>query len=99
MIEKRAAQRHRVFKGGTITFGNSGIACIVRNVSEGGAAIDVDSPVTLPQSFTLAIARDNLVRNAVPYGAPTGASALLSCNKSPDVNERSHRIHTAIKLA
>jgi len=66
MIEKRAAQRHRVFKGGTITFENSGVACTVRNMSEGGAAIDLDSPVTLPQSFTLSIARDNFVRNCRP---------------------------------
>jgi hypothetical protein len=32
-------------------------------MSANGAAIDLDSPVTLPQSFTLAIARDNFVRN------------------------------------
>jgi ribosomal protein L19 len=63
MIEKRATQRYRVFKGGTITFENSGIACTVRNISEGGAAIDLDAPVTLPQSFKLSIARDNFVRN------------------------------------
>lgn len=63
MIEKRAAQRYRVFKGGTITFNSSGVACTVRNVSAGGAAIDIDSPVTLPQSFTLSISRDNFVRN------------------------------------
>lgn len=63
MIEKRAAQRHRVFKGGTITFENSGIACTVRNVSASGAAIDLEGPVALPKSFTLSIARDNFVRN------------------------------------
>ncbi|UVO39460.1 PilZ domain-containing protein [Bradyrhizobium arachidis] len=63
MIEKRTAQRHRVFKGGTITFENSGIACTVRNMSESGAAIDLDTFVTLPQSFTLSIACDNFVRN------------------------------------
>lgn len=63
MIEKRAAQRCRVFKGGTITFENSGIACIVRNMSDSGAAIDLESPVILPQSFTLSISRDNFVRN------------------------------------
>lgn len=63
MIEKRAAQRHRVFKGGMITFDNSGIACTVRNMSADGAAIDIDSPVSLPQSFTLSISRDNFVRN------------------------------------
>ncbi|MBR0973674.1 MULTISPECIES: PilZ domain-containing protein [Bradyrhizobium] len=63
MIEKRTAQRYRVFKGGTIAFENSGIACTVRNMSAGGAAIDLDGPVTLPQSFTLAITRDNFERN------------------------------------
>ncbi|MDN3274727.1 PilZ domain-containing protein [Frankia sp. RB7] len=63
MIEKRAAQRYRVFKGGTITFENSGVACTVRNMSDSGAAIDLDSPVILPQSFTLSISRDNFVRN------------------------------------
>jgi hypothetical protein len=63
MIEKRAAQRHRVFKGGTITFDGSGIACTVRNMSDGGAAIDLEGFVTLPQSFTLSISRDNFVRN------------------------------------
>ena len=63
MIERRAAQRHRVFKGGTINFANSGIPCTVRNMSAGGAAIDLDTLVILPQSFTLSIARDDLVRN------------------------------------
>jgi hypothetical protein len=63
MVEKRATQRHRVFKGGTITFENSGIACTVRNMSEGGAAIDLDTTITLPQSFTLLIERDNFVRS------------------------------------
>ncbi|MBY9051487.1 PilZ domain-containing protein [Pseudomonas fluorescens] len=63
MIEKRAAQRHRVFKGGTIIFEDSGIACTVRNMSASGAAIDLEGPVALPQSFTLSIARDNFARN------------------------------------
>ncbi len=63
MIEKRATQRHRVFKGGTITFAIGGIPCTVRNMSAGGAAIDLDTPVTLPQSFTLSIARDHFVRH------------------------------------
>ena len=62
MVEKRAAQRYRVFKGATITFENSGITCTVRNMSANGAAIDLDALVTLPRSFTLAITRDNFVR-------------------------------------
>ena len=63
MIEKRATQRHRVFKGARISFENTGIACTVRNMSEGGAAIDLDAPLPLPQSFTLSIACDGFVRN------------------------------------
>lgn len=66
MIEKRASQRCRVFKGGTITFENCGIACTVRNISDSGAAIDFENPVILPQSFTLSITRDNFVRNCRP---------------------------------
>lgn len=66
MIEKRGSRRYRVFKGGTITFENSGIACTVRNISDCGAAIDLESPVILPQSFTLSIARDNFVQNCRP---------------------------------
>lgn len=66
MIEKRASRRYRVFKGGTITFENSGIACTVRNISDSGAAIDLENPVILPQSFTLSIARDNFVQNCRP---------------------------------
>ncbi|WP_027518883.1 PilZ domain-containing protein [Bradyrhizobium sp. WSM1417] len=66
MIEKRAAQRYRVFKGGTITFENCGITCTVRNMSANGAAIELDSTVTVPQLFTLAIARDNFVRKCRP---------------------------------
>jgi hypothetical protein len=63
MIDRRASQRHRVFKGGRITFENRGFACTVRNISTGGAAIDLDEPVALPQSFSLAIACDNVVRH------------------------------------
>jgi hypothetical protein len=63
MIEKRTAQRHRVFKGGKITFESRGIPCTVRNMSAGGVAIDLDAPVMLPQSLTLSIACDDFVRN------------------------------------
>jgi hypothetical protein len=56
MVEHRIAQRHRVLKGGTIAFnGAAGISCTVRNVSNTGAALDVISPVGIPQSFTLVI--------------------------------------------
>ena len=63
MIEKRATQRYRVFKGGTITFEGSGLPCTVRNMSANGAAIDLEDHATLQQSFTLSISRDNFTRN------------------------------------
>lgn len=63
MIEKRAAQRHRVFKGGMITFDDSGVGCTVRNVSPGGAAVDLDDAVALPECFRLSIPRDNVTRD------------------------------------
>jgi len=62
MNEKRAAQRHRVFKGATITFEGLGVACTVRNLSSGGAAIDLDGHVLLPPSFMLSISCDHVAR-------------------------------------
>lgn len=62
MIEKRASQRHRVFKGGTITFEAGGVACTVRNLSAGGAAVDLERRVMLPPALTLVIERDGFVR-------------------------------------
>ena len=66
MIEKRASQSFRVLKGATIAFGGHGVACTVRNLSAGGAAIDLAAPAVLPASFTLLIERDRLVRRCRP---------------------------------
>ncbi len=42
-------------KAGTIGFGGSAIDCTVRNFSGGGAALDVTSPVGIPERFTLIV--------------------------------------------
>lgn len=64
MIERRTAQRHRVFKQGMLAFsGGGGADCTVRNISESGARIEIASPVGLPASFTLMIATDHLLRH------------------------------------
>jgi hypothetical protein len=56
MEEHRAAQRRRVLKAGTISFGGGGaISCTIRNLSEKGAALDVESPVGIPDLLTLSI--------------------------------------------
>lgn len=66
MIEKRASPRHRVFKRGTIAFGGGGIDCMVRNLSESGARIEVSSPVGMPNSFMLVIEADQFIRRCRP---------------------------------
>jgi hypothetical protein len=55
MEERRAAQRQRVFKAGTIEFDGSGIDCTIRNMSPAGAALDVATPVGIPHEITLNI--------------------------------------------
>jgi hypothetical protein len=53
MVEKRAFPRHRLLKVGTIEFHGGAINCMVRNLSTAGAALDVASPVGIPEHFTL----------------------------------------------
>jgi hypothetical protein len=55
MEEHRVTQRRRLLKAGTISFGGGAIDCTVRNLSETGAALDVISPVGIPDRFTLLI--------------------------------------------
>jgi hypothetical protein len=64
MIERRASPRHRVLKQGTIAFRGGGrIECMVRNISQGGARLEVATPFGLHGSFTLVIATDHFVRD------------------------------------
>ena len=64
MIEKRASPRHRVLKQGTIAFrGGGGIDCMVRNISQSGARLEIASPIGLPDCFTLVIATDHFMRD------------------------------------
>jgi hypothetical protein len=58
--EHRTAPRRRILKSAKITFGGGAIDCTVRNFSETGAALDVISPVGIPDHFTLVIESDNI---------------------------------------
>jgi len=51
----RIAPRQRTLKAGTIEFSGSTIDCVVRNISDGGAALEVASPVGIPAEFNLLI--------------------------------------------
>jgi hypothetical protein len=55
MEQKRIALRQRVLKAGTIEFSGGTIDCTIRNVSETGAALEVASPVGIPEEFNLLI--------------------------------------------
>jgi hypothetical protein len=55
MDERRTKQRHRVLKAGTIEFGGGAIDCTVRNLSDFGAALDVTSPIGIPDRFNLVV--------------------------------------------
>jgi hypothetical protein len=53
LANNRAAPRQRMLKAASIEFSGSTIDCVVRNISETGAAIEVASPVGIPAEFNL----------------------------------------------
>jgi PilZ domain-containing protein len=60
---ERKSPRLRTLKGASITFGTAGIDCVIRNMSETGACLEVASPVGIPDNFTLLIKPKILKRN------------------------------------
>ncbi len=60
MSEHRIATRHRILKAGTIEFSGVAVPCTVRNISERGAALEINSPLWFPDRFTLVIPSDAL---------------------------------------
>jgi hypothetical protein len=55
--ERRNVARQRVLKGAHITFKGRGAAidCTVRNLSDGGACLKVESPIGIPDTFDLVL--------------------------------------------
>ena len=62
MSEHRIAPRMRVLKAGTIEFGGGGISCTIRNLSDTGTALSVESPVGIPTEFNLIVISDQVTR-------------------------------------
>jgi PilZ domain len=58
--DNRIAQRRRVLKAGSINFGDREIPCTVRSVSATGAALEVATPLYIPDRFKLVVQSDNL---------------------------------------
>ena len=55
MDHNRDTQHQNAIKVGTISFEGSGIDCLVRNMSVGGANLEVESQIGIPSSFNLVI--------------------------------------------
>lgn len=63
MSESRIAPRKRILKSGTIDLGAGGtIACAVKNLSETGAALEVSTPLFIPERFKLVIDTEHIDR-------------------------------------
>jgi hypothetical protein len=60
--EHRTAPRHRVLKTGSISCGGDLIDCTVRNISDTGAALEVVTPLYIPDRFKLIIESSGLNR-------------------------------------
>ena len=64
MEERRKSPRHRTFKAAEISFAgrSTAIDCVVKNMSDGGAGLDVASPIGIPDEFDLVLTGDHTVR-------------------------------------
>ena len=60
MDNQRSSPRQRTLKGAKIAFQGHGAAinCIVRNLSETGACLKVESPIGIPETFDLVFESD-----------------------------------------
>ena len=65
MEDRRKHQRRRTFKGGKIVFNDdrSVIDCTVKNLSVGGATLQVESTIGIPGAFRLIISPDDLTKS------------------------------------
>ena len=65
MSERRQHSRRRTLKGGRIVFNQrfSVVTCTVRNLSDGGACIEVANSVGIPDDFDLTIEPEHVSRS------------------------------------
>ena len=61
MEEKRKYPRTEIEEPAFVSSGGSVMPCVVRNISHEGAAIDVENPAFVPQTFRLVMAKDSSI--------------------------------------
>ena len=89
MDESRIAPRRRMLKAGTIEFGGGGIDCIVRNLSETGAALEVVTPLFIPDRFTLFVLSDQFKRETT--GTPAASAGQFRQGRQPTADQPEHQ--------
>lgn len=59
---RRSQRRHRVLKGGRIIFygGDSTIDCVIRDLSDTGARLRVESVIGIPDNFELSASGEHI---------------------------------------
>ena len=55
LAEARKANHHHVLDMGLIRFGEMSVGCVIRNLTEAGAALDVGPQSDIPDQFTLIV--------------------------------------------
>jgi hypothetical protein len=62
MEERRRHQRTRSLKGASIAFNNqaSAIDCVVKNLTNDGACLEIESSVGVPERFDLVFNQDHV---------------------------------------
>jgi hypothetical protein len=61
IAEVRKTRRRQVLDTALIRFGETSACCVVRNLSERGAALDVGSQAGIPDQFTLIVVSEKKI--------------------------------------
>ena len=59
-LDARRATRRPILDTALIRFGETSACCVVRNLSERGAALDIGSQIGIPDQFTLIIPKKKI---------------------------------------
>ena len=102
IIAKRAEVRKRCFLAATISF-NRGLTtceCMIRNLSEGGARLDVNSDVSLPTFFHLSIPVQDKRLYAELKWRSENEAGIQFCDEEPvsAASKQTVEVDAALKL-
>lgn len=62
--ERRQTRRHKTLKGGLILYGLApAVPCVIRNLSEIGACLELDDIGLIPDQFAVLIKPEDIKRN------------------------------------